>query len=223
MNRRFTAFLLCLLAMPAVHAADPAAPPDLKARNPKLKLAWLQPETSLAPFTKVMLAPTTFGYRDVKPVSGLEGADSSRVDFPMSPTDKELFEKNVQEVFHRELGKHKHYTLTDQPGPGVLVVKTAVLDFVWHIPPERTGRTETYVDTVGDGTLLFELEDGATGTTIARATDRRTAAPPGYRGSFGALRSTAPLVQNEVRQLADRWGRAMAGRVDQLYFAAKPK
>lgn len=223
MTHRFSILLLCLLAIPAVHATDTAAPPDLKARNSKLALTWLEPEASLAPFTKVMLAPTTFGYRDAKPVTGLTGADSSRTEFPVEPSDRKLFEKNVQEVFHKELGKRKHYALTDQAGPGVLVVKTSVLDYVSHIPPEPNGRADMYVDTVGEGTLLLELDDGATGRTVARAADRRVAEPASSRGGFGNLRSTPPLVQNEVRQMAGRWGRAMGDRLDQLYFATKPK
>jgi Protein of unknown function (DUF3313) len=225
MFHRILALALCLLCYPSypmAHATDSTPPPDLKAHNSKLTLTWLKPEASLAPFTRVMLAPTSFGYRDAKPVSGL-GVDSSRSDFPVEPRDRESFEKNVRDVFRRDLGKSKHYTLTDETGPGVLVVKTSVLDYVSRIPPERTGRTEVFVDTVGDGTLVLELADGATGETLARATDRRTAAPVSSKGSFGALRSSPPLVQSEVRRLADRWGRAMADRLDQLYFATKPK
>jgi hypothetical protein len=223
MIRRLPALLLCLISMTAVRAADTTPPPDLKARNTKLTLTWLRPEPSLAPFTKVMLAPTSFGYRDVKPVSGLYGADSSRNEFPVPEEDRARLEKDVQEVFRRDVGSHKHYALADQAGPGVLVVKTSVLDYVSRIPPEPPGRSRVYLDTVGDGTLLFEIADGATGETLARATDRRTAAPAPMKNNFGALRSSPPLTENEIRRLADRWGRAMADRLDQLYFSAKPK
>jgi hypothetical protein len=213
---------MCLLWGGVAQAADATSPPDLKARNPKLKLDWLKPEATLAPFTKVMLPATTFGYRDVRPLSGDE-AYSTRTDFPISAKDRELFERNMQEVFRKTLGDQKHYALADATGPGVLVVKTSVLDVVYRIPPERVGRSETYVDTVLDATLVVELADGATGETFARAADRRTAAPATSKGSFGALRSTPPFVINEMRQLAARWGRAMSARLDQLYFAAKPK
>jgi hypothetical protein len=217
------ALSLCLLAWQVCAAADTAPPPDLKARNPRLTLTWFRPEGSLAPFSKVMLAPTAFGYRDVKPLTGVSGAESSRSDFPVPPADRERLEKNMQEVFRRELGKGKHYALTDTAGPGVLVVKTSVLDIVYRIPPEQVGRTKVFVDTVADATLLLELADGATGETLARATDRRTAEPASSKGSFGALRAVQPLVQNEIRRLADRWGRAMTDRLDQLYNAGKPE
>jgi hypothetical protein len=231
MTRRFLssalpiapAIALWLLPWQVFGATDTAPAPDLRAHNPRLTLTWLRPETSLAPFTKVLVAPTAFGYRDVKPLTGVGGAESSRSDFPVPPADRERLEKNVQEVFRRELGKSKHYALTETAGPGVLVVKTSVLDIVYRIPPERAGRNEVFVDTVADGTLLLELADGATGETLARATDRRTAEPASSKGSFGALRAVQPLVQNEIRRLADRWGRAMADRLDQLYFGAKPK
>jgi hypothetical protein len=129
----------------------------------------------------------------------------------------------VDKAFREELVKRGHYTLVDAPGPGVLVVKPALMDVVSRVPPERVGRTQTWIDTVGDGTLVMSLVDGATGETVARAIDRRTARPASGYGNFGALRASAPTVWNEVRILARSWGRAMGDRVDQLYFEAKPK
>ena len=214
---------LCLLGLGSAQAADATAPPDLKASNPKLKLEWFKPESTLAPFTQVMLPATTFGYRDSRPLTGLDGSGSARTDFPMSAQDRATFEKNMQEVFRKNIGDKKHYTLADAAGPGVLVVRTAVLDVVYRVPPEPVGRSETFVDSVLDATLVVELVDGATGETLARAADRRTAAPGFSKGNFGALRSTPPFVINEMRQLAGRWGRALSGRLDQLHFATKAK
>lgn len=226
--------LLTLLFIPVVViSAEPAANPPgagaevskemLRSRNPSLKLSWLKPQGSIGSFSQIMLAPTEFGYRDVKPVYGTSIAYSSRTDFPVSEPNRSELTKVVAEVFREELTRNKHYQLVTEPGPGVLIVRTSLLDIVSHVPPEPPGRTEVYVDTVGDATLLLEFVDAATGEPLARAVDRRTAEPGLGIGGFGDVHAVAPTVWAEVRELLHRWGRTMGSRIDEIYFATKPK
>ena len=226
--------LLTLMLVPVVViSAEPASSPAgaaakvsqelLRSRNPSLKLTWLKPQSSIAPVTRIMLAPTEFGYRDVKPFYGTSMAYSSRTEFPVSEENRGRLAKVVAEVFREELAKNKHVQLTTEAGPGVLLIKTSLLDIVSRVPPEPPGRSEVYVDSVGDATLLLEFADATTGEPLARAADRRTAEPGLGIGGFGAVRAVAPTVWEEVRRLAHRWGRTMDGRIDEIYFATKPK
>ena len=104
-------------------------------------------------------------------------------------------------------------------------MKPSLRDIVSHVPPEEPpGRSKIYVNSVGDATLVVELVDPVTGTTLGSATDRRTAQPSGMTvGDFGAVRATTPMTTQEVRRLARRWATSLDKRLEQLYFDAKPK
>ena len=125
--------------------------------------------------------------------------------------------KTFTEIFREELGHSTHYSLTDQPGPGVLLVNPSLRDIVSRVPPEEpVGRSRIWVDSVGDATLVVDLVDATTGATLGSATDRRTAKPAGTIGNFGAVPSVKPATMAEVRRLARRWAmqpRQTAGAV----------
>jgi hypothetical protein len=196
----------------------------LQTRNPSLKIQWAGDQTRTPPFDKVMLAPVELEFRQVAPMTGPVGGPSIRTDYPVSDADRDELAKTVMEIFREELGRDKHFSLTDQPGPGVLLVKPSLRDIVSHVPPaEPIGRSRVYLDSVGDATLVVDLVDPATGTTLGSATDRRAARPAATINNFGDVRAVKPATNAEVRRLVRHWGMNLDRRLEQLYFEAKPK
>lgn len=201
----------------ALGAAEPPGEVP-QTRNAALEVQWLGSAARLPPFDKVLLAPIELQFRAVRPMTGPTGYSGSRTEFPVPETEQERIAGIFDRILREELAESTHYTLTDQPGPGVLIIRPALRDIVSRVPPEEpVGRSYVFVDVVGEATLMVEFADGESGTTLATAADRRKAEPAGSIGSFGAVRANKVGANQEVRRLARRWGMSLDRRVEQLY------
>jgi hypothetical protein len=211
--------------------ATPGARPEetsydglVRVLDTDLEFAWVKPDMPLTAFDQVMLAPVELQFRAVRPLTGTGSAQrSTRTEFPISEAGRAKLAEIANEKFREQLAGNRHYKLTDQPGATVLIVKPTLLDIISNVPPEPAGRDDIFIDTVGAATLAVEIVDSVSGETLARGADRRKAEPAGSLGTFGALRSNEVTTWQEVRRLADRWARLLDRRIEQLYFASKPK
>jgi hypothetical protein len=191
--------------------------------NDRLEVKWATPDVRPAPFDRVMLAPIELGFRAVPPVTPI-GIPATRTEFPVPDTARQRIATTFNEVLADALSKNPHFTLTDQPGPGVLLLKPALLDIVSRIPPdEPIGSNRTYVDSVADATLVVAFVDPVTGRTLGTATDRGTAEPPQANTADGLMWANPVSTLFEMRLLARRWGMSLENRVEQLYLAAQPR
>jgi len=225
-TRTLLPLALALIALSA--CAGRSEKPDdaaLRARNPKLTVTWAMPDTQVPPFDKVMLAPIELEFRDVPPLTGPTGTpQSSRTEYPVSEADRARLADTFNSVFREQLARGNGFTLTNEPGPGVLLVKPALRDIVSRVPPDEIpGRSDIWLDSVGDATLVVDFVEAASGRTLGSASDRRTAEPVGGAGGFGAVRADRVDTGQEVRRVARRWAGALEKRVQALYFAAKPR
>ena len=99
--------------------------------------AWAKPGLDLAGYDKLLLAPTEFEFRDVPKTAGYYGrANSTVTEFPVSENDRKQLTETVARVLREELSQSRSFTLTEEPGPGVLVVRTALEDIISRVPPE---------------------------------------------------------------------------------------
>jgi len=186
-------------------AAEPAeVTPDGLHRvdSSVLKLAWKKPGVDFKRYKKIMLVADGITF---KPVT--HRSDSG---YPISDEQKEKLSKMMLDVFTKELGKLRNYTLVDKPGSDVLVVRGAMLDVVSRIPPERVGRSATFLRDIGEATLVVELQDSMTGEFLARGADRRAAASAFPRKS-SSVSNTADL-----QQVAQQWASELRRRLDEL-------
>jgi hypothetical protein len=203
----------CATTPPADETYDGLVPIQAKG----FKNAWVKPDMDLSGYNRLKLAPVEFQFRAVRPAGA--GRRTSGSEFPVSPENRERLQKVVTEAFQEELARSRRFTLTDETGPDVLELRTSLLDIVSRVPPEPVGRSDIYLDEVGEATLVVELLDSQNGEILARAADRRAAETFGGGLSSGgslANRVDSVTAWNEVRQLADRWARVLTRRLDQL-------
>ena len=175
-------------------------------RNPRLSLLRVEPQADLSGYRRIAFRTGEFQYRDVPALVTGPAQPSTRQEFPVRQRDRAELERVVNEIFREELGQSGRYTLVepDTGGSDLLVIEARLYDVISRMPPETPTRGETYVDTVGEATLVLELIDGASGRVLARTADRRTAEPAG-RGNFGALRASPVTAWQEVRRVVRRW------------------
>jgi hypothetical protein len=174
-----------------------------------LAAAWSKPGIDLRGYDKILLQPVGIRFREVKDPGFRRDAN----DFPLDDEQKRKLEATIWETLADELGKSKRFTLTDQPGPGVLVAHGALLDVVSHVPPDPIGRGATFVRSLGEATLVIELRDSVSDELYARAVDRRAAEP------IAPTRSTAVNNRAEVRRTVRRWAAVLREQLDELIAA----
>jgi hypothetical protein len=105
----------------------------------------------------------------------------------------------------------KHFTLTDQAGEGVLLMKIGLADVVSRVPPESIGRVEIYLSDLGSATLVIELRDARSHELLARIADRRDV-EPGM-----AIESNPVTNYFEVKREMQQWGSIVTNGLDELH------
>ena len=183
--------------------------------NTVMSMVWVRAGAELDGYNKIMLQGAGLEFRDVgnAPVSGAtstmrRGSDS---EFRISESDQERLRETVGEAFRNALTGSDRFDIVDEPGPGVLLVRGALLDVVSNVPPEPVGRSRIFLDRVGEATLVIEIRDSQTKQIYVRAIDRRAAERPGQ-----AVEANTVSTWAEVRRLANRWANQLRRGLDGL-------
>ncbi len=172
-------------------------------------------DLDLGRFDRLLLLPTVFEFRDIKPArrsrptsSRLRGDRSGP--FGVRPEDRERYRNVVTEAFVAELGSGAALPVSEQPGPGVLAVRSAVLDIVSQVPGPYTGTANVHLSAVGEATVVFELVDASSGVVQARLAERCRIQPPERMFEVGGAPASSATVWSEI----ERWAhhRALALR-----------
>ena len=170
---------------------------------------WVRPDFDLRGYTKLLLNPVGIQYRPVKSVSRVSSSRST--EFPVTDSQKVRLIEIINEEFGKTLSNLERYEIVDEPGSDVLVLRGAIIDVVSRIPPDRPGRTEYYLSSVGEATLVIELLDSQSGAPLVRVVDRRAANQTGY-----TYRSSTPMNTSQIRQVAGYWARLLAKRLEHV-------
>ncbi len=182
--------------------------------NPRADAAWARPDADITGYTKVMLEGVGVEFRPGAR-SRVNRATSASDYYVVTPERKERLKEVFAERFREELGKSTHFTLVDEAGPDVLLIKGSLIDVVSYVPPQQAGRYEIFLDRIGEATLVLEISDSISEGIIARVVDRR-AAESVSRDFRRANRATTTA---EVRRLAGIWARILREQLD--YYATR--
>lgn len=216
--------ILIMAAIAAGCAAEPSIQqgPDaevtfdglVRIDNSRFKYAWVDPDVDLKQYTKIMPVRAEFEFRAVKNKGRPSTIErSSTTEFWISDENRAKLVETVSESFREELAKSAHFTFTDTPGPDTLVIVGALHDIVSRVPPEYIGRSEIYLASVGDATLVIEAKDSLSGETIYRAADRQSF----ERGGNIPIEANTVTTWSEVRRAARRWASRLREGLDSIH------
>ncbi len=180
----------------------------------RFTLVWLDPDADWGRYTKILPGSAIFEFRAVKKTPRTTAARmaSSQQEFYIEDKDHERLKEEVSKVFDDELAKNERFTHTDTPGEDVLIIRGALHDIVSRVPPEYVGRSEIYLRSVGEATLIIEIVDAMSGEVLGRVVDRRSAERPG-----GQMMWSNPVTTwTEVRRLARRWATRLSDGLDEI-------
>lgn len=175
--------------------------------------AWVDPDVDLKQYDKIIPGGAEFEFRSVQKMSASAARRSNEREFWISDTNKQRLVDTVTEVFTEELQKSEHFTVTDEPGPDALIIVGGLHDIVSQVPPEDVGRSEVWLRSVGEATLVIELRDSLSNEVVYRAVERRAAENVGNR----MIRANTATTWAEVRRWARRWAVRLREGLDSIH------
>jgi hypothetical protein len=169
-------------------------------------LVWINPNAQWSSYTKIQLMPVEFW----------AAADSK-----VSSADQAV----LTEYFYNQLQTNlsKNFTLVDQPGPGVITLRVALMDATTATPGLRTVSvivpqlrvinmaqslaTDSYAF-VGSAEAEMKVTDSVTGVMLAEAVDQRA-------GGMG-IKSAASFKWGDAQNGMDHWAEKILSRLLEL-------
>ncbi len=180
--------------------------------NSAFRQAWADPDIDFSVYNKIMPGGAFFEFRAVKRTSRTTRATSNTREFYIDEDARERLKEEVSAIFNEELARSTRFTVVDEPGPDVLIIRGGLHDIVSFVPPEPIGRGEIWLSSVGEITLLLEVVDSLSGEVIARAVERRAA----QQGGGMAIRANSVTTWAELRRLARRWATTLRDGLDSI-------
>lgn len=175
--------------------------------------AWIDPDVDLEQYTKIIPGGAEFEFRSVQKMSASAARRADEREFWISDSNRQRLADTVTDVFEEELRKSKYFTVTDEPGPDALVIVGGLHDIVSQVPPEDVGRSEVWLRSVGEATLVIELRDSLSNEVVYRAVERRAAENVGNR----MIRANTATTWAEVRRWARRWAVRLREGLDSIH------
>lgn len=169
-------------------------------------LVWINPNAQWSSYTKVLLQPVEFW----------AAADSK-----VSPSDQQVLTEYFYNALQTNLAKS--FTLVNQPGPGVLTLRVALMDATTAVPGLRTISvvvpqarilnaaqslaTDSYAF-VGSAEAEMMATDSVTGQLLAEAVDKQA-------GGMG-LKGAASFQWGDAQNAMDYWAQRIPNRFLEL-------
>ena len=216
------ALLLGMAAAPTAWAKKNLPPVNDEGmelvKDSELATVYADPGADLSIYNQVMLLDASVAFKKNWQRDQNRGASRLRVkDRDMIKIQEEVATL-FREVFTQEL-VDGGYTMTDEAGEDVLLVKPAIVDLdVWAPDIQSSSRTYSYSESAGEMTLNLELFDSVTEDKIAKATDRQKDPMRGYHQWRTSVSNRA-----DARRMMTKWAKALRSALDEARSATSPK
>ena len=189
----------------------------VKIDNSRFSNAWADPDVDFASYDKILIGNAEFEFRAVKDRSSTSTPGRSKQrEFWISDEDKQKLVDTVTAIFLEELQNSRNFTIVEEAGPDVLIIVGGLHDIVSRVPPDTVGRSEVFLTSVGEATLVLEARDSLSGETLYRATDRSSIEPMGG-GMNNPIRSNSVTTWAEVRRWARGWASRLVDGLDSIH------
>jgi hypothetical protein len=195
-------------------AADPPTTWDglVLVDSKQLDRVYLLPGADFKSYNKVMLDPTEVAFREnwIRDYNSRAARTGKRLDQNHADQIVKAVATGMGATFadaYRKAG----YQVVQTSGPGVLRVRTGVINLAITAPDVKTaGRSRTWSRDVGEATLVVEARDSETGALLGRALDRRA---PSDTSLY--LRNSV-TNRSDFQRMFDIWAKASVEELGKL-------
>jgi len=180
---------------------------------------WVRPDADISQYSKLYPWKAVFEFRDVEdtkqPRTSIEKSRGGSGPYKVSEEGQKKFEEVVGDAFVKELGRSKQFEIVDAVGPDTLLVRAMVMDIVSTVPPTATGTVDSYIASLGEATIIFELIDAETGVVQATVGERQQILPPSRAtGGVGGAPMNEATIWNDVKNWATTVARELRKALD---------
>jgi len=185
-------------------------------KDTDLATVYADPGADLSVYNRVMLLDATVAFkknwkRDQNRGNSLRVKDRDMVKI------QEEVAAVFREVFTKEL-VDGGYSMADEAGEDVLLVKPAIVDLDVQAPDiQRSSVTRSFSESAGEMTLNLELFDSITNDKIAKATDRKQ---DRWRGRLEWRTSVSN--RSDARRMMTGWAKALRSALDEARASTTP-
>ena len=116
----------------------------------------------------------------------------------------------------KEVVKGKKFKVVDTIDANTMIMRGAVVDIISRVPPEFVGRSEIYLASVGEVTLVLEFIDGKSGEVLARIAERGRIGSSGGQIDMFAMPTSSVTIMADVRRWASSAARRLRGELDSV-------
>jgi hypothetical protein len=169
---------------------------------------------SLAGYDSVMLLDTPVSFRK----NWQRDYNSTRIGVSDRVDDKDMdrIKSELSTAFREEFTetlKEGGYTVVDQPGQTVLLLRPAITDLDVNAPDLQTASmTRTYTAEAGEMTLYMELYDSVTGAKIGEVADHEDSMDSGQINYSNRVTNRA-----EAERMLRKWANLLVDALDEAH------
>lgn len=176
---------------------------------------WLRPGVELNRFDAITLEEANVYYRDVE--DGIRQQSprlrTSEVAFAIPEDQRSRIERSFETSLVDALHSSPYFRPIPDPAQDTLAIRASLVDVVSRVPREGgIGRTQVYVDSVGDATLVVELWDSRRDQLLVRAIDHQRLGPPGHQLVRGNQVTSSAEINRQMR----RWAADVRSLLEEL-------
>ena len=210
--------VLCYFTLGGVVAQENTAALDTdttgleKVKRAKFRETYVDTGVDFKRYKNLYLGDAYFDYRDVGPAQRSRSSalsTSNKSVFGIAEEDRVKYQEIVSEAFMKQLAKGKNYNIVDSIDENTMIMRGAVVDIISRVPPTFAGRSEVYLATVGEATLVLEFLDGKTGDVLAKISERGRIGSPSGRIDQFSMPTNRATITGDVR----RWANSAATRL----------
>lgn len=178
---------------------------------------WARPGVDLRQFQLLAVEQATIDYRDVE--DGIRERSllhrSGQTAFAIPEDERQRIERLFQRRLSESLERSSQFRYSPTVVPGALMVRASLVDYVSRAPREDRlpGRSQVWVRSVGEASLIVELWDPERDQLLVRVLDHEVM----EAGASRLVRGDSVTSVAEIDRQMQRWARDLRQVVDQLY------
>jgi hypothetical protein len=175
---------------------------------------YVKPGADLKNYDKVMVKEVTISYK-TPPRPSQVNQNAIDPNYAIPPSALASMKKWFRKCFDKELGNSEFYTVTDAPGPDVLLLSGHIVDLKVSVPTEGDLAPDESVFTADSGsmTLILEARDSQSGETLVRVSQNRA-----VQAADGGWYQVDPVTNSSaVREVFSDWAEDLRLELDQFH------
>jgi hypothetical protein len=182
-----------------------------RVRWKPFRATWVMPGADFERYDKLLVQEVTISYEKPPRTTRFRGRPNVP-NYALSDTTIESMKRHFREVFAESLGRSDYFSVTDEPGPGVLLLSGRIVNLRITTPPVAQQEPDEHVYTRSWGrmTLVLYARDSESGDPLVRVGQSRFIETDGLTwyesnpvGATGALRHVFRSWADDLRRELD--------------------